>query len=597
MSLPRIAILSLIGSLTLGLAACGNDSSTPTSPTPLRPPTPVSGPDLVVTELSASDSNLAPYTPFTLRVAVRNDGDRAAAATTLRYYQSTDATITSADTVVGTAAVAGLAAAGSSSESVELSAPSIPGTYYYGACVDAVADESDTTNNCSRSVQVEVSEPTDLEVTEFSVSDTNPIAGSMLTLSATVRNNSDSAIVDVLLRYSFSRAGYGLQTPATTRLAVLAASESIDDSVVVRVPSPGTYEFSAYVVDHSPSTTDHSSKRITVTVTEPEPDPDPDPQPSCCPDLVVTKFSVSDTNPIAGSTLTLSATVQNIGTGASGGVFLEYSVTAGGGQRAASTLLAGLAASESIDDSVVVRVPSPGTYEYTACVRESTASGGTENCSRDIVVTVEQQTPDDPSIDPRFDDAFWQEFVFDQKDEPFTLDHQVIQVLNTTRPNVYIYMGTGHQVIPGEHRDIIREAIPSAAEQLTGQRYSGRIESGTEHLDERLGWITVRYFTDADQHGSCGFARVGTDPNTIFLNHDCIKRRGPDAIAYLRHVFVHEFGHAMGFKHVLAPNAVMAALGNLSDTFTAREQFHAQLAYKIGRGARYCGWPFSAECE
>ena len=30
------------------------------------------------------------------------------------------------------------------------------GTYYYGACVDAVADESDTTNNCSPSVQVTV---------------------------------------------------------------------------------------------------------------------------------------------------------------------------------------------------------------------------------------------------------------------------------------------------------------------------------------------------------------------------------------------------------------------------------------------------------
>ena len=83
--------------------------------------------------------------------------------------------------------------------------------------------------------------------------------------------------------------------------------------------SPGTYEFYVYVVDHSPSTTDHRSERITVTVTEPEPDPDPDPEPACCPDLVVTKFSVSDTNPIAGSTLTLSATVRNIGTGASRG--------------------------------------------------------------------------------------------------------------------------------------------------------------------------------------------------------------------------------------------------------------------------------------
>ena len=190
-------------------------------------------------------------------------------------------------------------------------------------------------------------------------------------------------------------------------------------------------------------------------------------------------------------------------------------------------------------------MPSPGTYEYFACVRESTAPPSTDNCSRPIVVAVKQQTPDDPSIDPRFDDAFWQEFVFGQKDEPLTLDHQVIQVLNTTSPNVYIYTGFGHQAIPDEHRDIIRKAIPSAAEQLTGQRYSGRIRSGTEHLVERLGWITVRYFTDADQHGGCGFTRIGTDPNGIFLNHDCIKRRGPDAITYLKHVFVHEFGHAM----------------------------------------------------
>ena len=341
---------------------------------------------------------------------------------------------------------------------------------------------------------------------------------------------------------------------------------------------------------------------IPATVFQQTTEPTPPPPPTLTPEpgdsaLVVTKFSVSNTNPIAGSTLTLSATVRNNGTGTSGGVLLDYSVLVGNsGRGAARTLLAGLAASESIDDSVVVRVPSAGTYTYTACVRESTAPHGSEHCSGGIVVTVEQQTPDDPSIDPRFEDAFWQEFVFGQFSRPNTIDHQVIQVLNTTSPNVYIYTGLGHQVIPDEHLDIIREAIPSAAEQLTGQRYSGRIESGTEHLGERLGWITVRYFTDADRYGSCGFSRVGEDPNAIFINHDCVKRRGVNAIAYLKHTFVHEFGHAMGFKHVLSANAVMADFGNLADTFSAREQFHAQLAYKIGRGARYCGWPFSASC-
>ena len=89
-----------------------------------------------------------------MSATVSNAGDGESAATTLRYHQSTDSAITNTDTVVGTDLVAALGATGSSSESVDLTAPSSPGTYYYGACVDAVADESDTTNNCSSSVQV-----------------------------------------------------------------------------------------------------------------------------------------------------------------------------------------------------------------------------------------------------------------------------------------------------------------------------------------------------------------------------------------------------------------------------------------------------------
>ena len=55
--------------------------------------------------------------------------------------------------------MAELAASGSTSASVPLTAPADPGTYYYGACVDAVADESDITNNCSASVPVTVPDP------------------------------------------------------------------------------------------------------------------------------------------------------------------------------------------------------------------------------------------------------------------------------------------------------------------------------------------------------------------------------------------------------------------------------------------------------
>ena len=81
-------------------------------------------------------------------------------------------------------------------------APSTPGTYYYGACVDAVTGESDTTNNCSGSVSVTVVEPQsqsylDLGVGSPSVNESSPDTGESFTLSATVRNDDDAALLPV----------------------------------------------------------------------------------------------------------------------------------------------------------------------------------------------------------------------------------------------------------------------------------------------------------------------------------------------------------------------------------------------------------------
>ena len=113
-------------------------------------------PDLVVQSASVSDSSLTPGQSFTLRATVRNQGTDQSAATTLRWYRSDDATISTRDTQVGTGQVGGLSAAGTSAESIRLTAPSSKGTYYYGACVDGLGDESDTRNNCSRAVRVTV---------------------------------------------------------------------------------------------------------------------------------------------------------------------------------------------------------------------------------------------------------------------------------------------------------------------------------------------------------------------------------------------------------------------------------------------------------
>ena len=117
-----------------------------------------SAPDLTVDTPSVSNSSPNAGSSLTLSAVVRNRGNGAAAATTLRYYRSTDSTITTGDSAQGTDPVGALPASSESSESVSLTAPSNAGTYYYGACVDSVSGESDTGNNCSGGVWATVSD-------------------------------------------------------------------------------------------------------------------------------------------------------------------------------------------------------------------------------------------------------------------------------------------------------------------------------------------------------------------------------------------------------------------------------------------------------
>ena len=114
-------------------------------------------PDLTVESPSVSDSTLTTGQSFTLQAIVRNQGSGQSAATTLRYYQSVNATISASDTRVGSHAVGSLNASSRSVESISLNAPSSAGTYYYGACVSSVSGELNTGNNCSPAVRVTVS--------------------------------------------------------------------------------------------------------------------------------------------------------------------------------------------------------------------------------------------------------------------------------------------------------------------------------------------------------------------------------------------------------------------------------------------------------
>ena len=116
----------------------------------------VVGPLDLVVAASVNDSTLAFGQPFTLRATVRNQGGGEPEPTVLFYYSSTDATITSDDTQLS-ADVVSLEDSNIVTKSISLTAPEEAGTYYYGACVQSVSGEHDTTNNCSDAVRVTVS--------------------------------------------------------------------------------------------------------------------------------------------------------------------------------------------------------------------------------------------------------------------------------------------------------------------------------------------------------------------------------------------------------------------------------------------------------
>ena len=370
-------------------------------------------PDLVVTPPSVSDSGPAAGAPFTLAATVRNAGDGASEATTLRYYRSADATITTSDAQVGTDEVAQLAASGSSDESVSLTAPSTAGTYYYGACVDAVPGESDTTDNCSSFVQinvpVKIQAGPNLVVGAPSVSDSGPAAGKTFTLSATVRNDGSETSAATTLRY-YRSTDASITTSDTqvgsAAVAGLGASGSIGQSLDVSAPStPGTYYYGACVeaVTDESDTTDNCSSSVQIKVPQP--------------DLVVAAPSVSNSAPAVGATFTLSATVSNDGDEASAVTTLRYYRSTDATITTSDTLVAtevvtGLDTSGSSSQAgrlfvasgsgtyyyhgeVEVTAPSTaGTYYYGACVDAVTdESETTNNCSSSVRVRVLSSEP------------------------------------------------------------------------------------------------------------------------------------------------------------------------------------------------------------
>ena len=283
-------------------------------------------PDLVVRNVARGGSaSIFAGQPFGLQAEVNNIGDAAAGSTVLRFYLSNDQTINSRDSQVGTARVGTVQPGGTSPQSIQMTAPASPGTYYYGACVDAVSGESDATNNCSSAVSVSIGTlpKPDLVVRSVDRMGSGPVyAGQQFTLQATVVNNGDGEAASATLRYfrsSDSNISASDSPVGSDSVGTVQPARSSPQSTPVTAPtSPGIYYYGACVDDVSgeSNTSNNCSQYVRVNVVEP-----------AKPDLVITQFRTDEKSVEPGASAPLTLTIRNQGNGRSEGTHVTFYIS------------------------------------------------------------------------------------------------------------------------------------------------------------------------------------------------------------------------------------------------------------------------------
>ena len=371
--------------------------------------------DLVLASASVSSATPMAGQPFELRANVDNRGTGASTATTLRFYRSTDTTISSIDTEVGTDAVSALAAGGTSSSVLMLTALSSAGTYYYGACVDPVSGESDTGNNCSSAVTVTVGSSDGLAPTRMAFESSTPAGYTSVTLSdegtiwgvpTKYTSDSDAGTMAYMLLgrlkgCGFANAEADRQSKVYIRTESLGRLDNFESETVCRkTSSQWTTSWLGVRMTHlrffdesSPTNTReavYNSATGEIEISDGMDGTQPE-----APDLAVQTPSVSDDSPDAGESFTLSATVRNQGNGQSAPTTLRYyrstdAMISAGDTEVGTGAVSGLSASGTSSGMITVTAPSTAaTYYYGACIDAVSGESDTgNNCSGAVSVTV-----------------------------------------------------------------------------------------------------------------------------------------------------------------------------------------------------------------
>ena len=376
---------------------------------PSGTPPPNRKPDLVVeSPPRVSKSTLSPGESFRLSATVANRGTAESGSTTLRYYRSSDPKISTSDTQVDTDTVNGLGlptgGRSTSDESVTLTAPTTPGTYYYGACVDRVSNEDTTNNNCSTAVKIIVEPPSDDH--GDTLADATPISVGIVRPGVVDRSRLMQGVIGTRNDIDYFRVevtGAGRLTVYTTGSldTVGELQDSAGNSVtsndnagsgrnfrIQRVVNSSTY----YVkVQGRSGNTGSYTLYVKIALDDP----------NSTADLIAQGTWVSDKTLDPGESFKLGVAVMNVGDALSPATTLKYYRSSNDDKISTSDIevdtdaVSRLAADGRSEEQITLTAPdTPGIYYYGACVKSVKNEAPTNNnCSPAVKVTVEP--PDD----------------------------------------------------------------------------------------------------------------------------------------------------------------------------------------------------------
>ena len=382
--IKRFVQFATLIAVTWLFVSCGGGGSTG-SGIMITPPPTQRVPDLQLSIGEGRYDNVAPGSSFTVTAVVENAGMAEASPTSIRWLRSDSSTIAATDTPQGSTSIDRLNGGEYVSESFPFTAPNQNGVYYFGACVDEVAGETNTRNNCGSSVvRINVG---NLQISVGEGRFDNVAPDSTFTVNAVVQYIGSGQSSPARLRWY--RSSDAIIQSTDTELGndlipALSSGTSSSESFQFTAPSAfGTYYYGACLDQASrvnvqvPSC---ASETVRVTVVQRNSD------------LTVSFGAQRFDNVQPGSTFRISAVIQNIGAGQSSSTTLRWLRSATTTIRRTdveqgTSSVGRLDRGESFNASNTITVPdTEGTYYFGACVDPpDNEINSNNNCSTDVV--------------------------------------------------------------------------------------------------------------------------------------------------------------------------------------------------------------------